>query len=145
MPRGNAHTEDEIAEMIPGTGGLVRELAERLGCAWSTAKSYVDGSPRLQVLMHQESTRIIEIAESHIIEAIKAGDIALCKWYLRMKGQEKGYSMTTSIDVTKRHEITVFNVAGLSIPDAAQIADSDVIDAEITSEIADRIPANATD
>ena len=46
MPNGNGHngtyTAAQFIAAIPGTGGIITKIAEKVGCAWHTAKKYIE-------------------------------------------------------------------------------------------------------
>ena len=99
---GNGHngryTCQQFIDAIPGTGGIVSELAARVGCTWHTAKRYITEYVTVEEAWEAERNRIGDIAKSNIIEAIKAGDLATSKWYVQLTDAE--------FMPTQRQEIT---------------------------------------
>jgi len=82
------YTAQQFIDAIPGTGGIVSELAERVGCRWHTAKKYIEEYVTVKEAWEAERNRIGDIAKSNIIEAIKAGDLPTSKWYVQLTDAE---------------------------------------------------------
>ena len=90
---GNGHngryTCEQCIDAIPGTGGIVSELAERVGCDWRTAKKYVTEYVTVTEAWDAERNRIHDYAENNIVEAIKEGDLPMSKWWLQVMRREE--------------------------------------------------------
>ena len=89
--------EDFIAA-IPGTGGIVTAIARKVGCAWNTAKRYIETHPTVQRAYQDECESILDLAEAKVISAIKDGDSQMIRYYLSTKGKSRGYSERTQIE-----------------------------------------------
>ena len=98
LARANYKAQDFI-DAIPGSGGIISTIAQRVGCAWHTAKTYIADFPTVARVYQDECEKVTDLAESTIIRAIKDGDTHTAKWYLTMKGRERGYAKT------ERHEV----------------------------------------
>jgi len=92
------YTAQQFIEAIPGTGGIVTAIAKRVGCAWNTARKYIDSHPTVRAAYDNECESVLDLAEAKTIEAIKSGDSAMIRYYLSTKGKNRGY--------TERQEIT---------------------------------------
>lgn len=116
MSRANYKAQDFI-DAIPGTGGIVSVLADRVGCAWNTAKKYVTEYATVAEVWENERERVLDKAEYVMIaviedlnkrvgEAIRNHrplpdiDTADIKWFLAMKGHDRGYAKTEKHDLT---------------------------------------------
>lgn len=75
------YTAQQFIDAIPGTGGIVSDIAERVGCTWHTAKKYIEEYVTVCEAWEAERNRIGDIAENNIIEAIKDGDLSMSKWW----------------------------------------------------------------
>jgi len=91
-------TAQQFIEAIPGTGGIITAIARKVGCAWHTAKKYIDNYATIQRAYQDECESILDLAEAKVISAIKDGDSQMIRYYLSTKGKRRGYS--------ERHEIT---------------------------------------
>lgn len=78
------YTAQQFIDAIPGTGGIVSAIAERVGCRWHTAKKYINEYVTVHEAWEAERNRINDIAISNIVEAIKTGDLATSKWYVQL-------------------------------------------------------------
>jgi hypothetical protein len=63
-------------------------LAERVGCAWHTAKRYVTEYATVAQAWEAERRKINDKALHHIIRAVIEGDLQMCKWFLATREPE---------------------------------------------------------
>ena len=100
MAGGNGrYKAQDFIDAIPGTGGIISTIAKRVGCSWHTAKKYIREYPTIAKVYGDECEAITDLAELTIIKAIKDGDTHTAKWYLTMKGRERGYAATQRQEV----------------------------------------------
>jgi hypothetical protein len=95
------YTAKQFIDAIPGTGGIVSTIADRVGCKWHTAKKYIEKYPTVKDVYNEEIERVIDLAEGVLIQNIqiaakqaKAGravDTADVKWFLSRKAKTRGY------------------------------------------------------
>jgi len=78
------YTAQQFIDAIPGTGGIVSEIAKRVGCRWHTAKKYIDEYATVKEAWEAERNRITDTAESNIIKKIESGHVPLSKWWLKV-------------------------------------------------------------
>ena len=78
------YTCQQFIDAIPGTGGIVSEIAKKVKCAWNTAKKYIEGHPTVKQAWENERSRITDRAKSHIIVAIEDGDLQTSKWWVQV-------------------------------------------------------------
>jgi len=78
------YTAQQFIDAMPGTGGIISALAERVGCAWHTAKKYIEEYVTVKQAWENERNYIKDKARHNIIEAILGGDEQMSKWYLAM-------------------------------------------------------------
>ena len=101
MARSNKRpTDEEIADALRATSGLIMLAAHRLGVHRTTLWRWMEASPELRAIADEETEVILDIAEGHVITAIKSGDLEQAWRYLRCKGRKRGYGDKTDIDVT---------------------------------------------
>ena len=81
---GAQYTAHQFVEAIPGTGGVISDIAEKVGCAWNTARKYIDRHPSVYDAWDCERNRITDIAENNIIQAVQKGDLQMSKWWLQV-------------------------------------------------------------
>lgn len=92
MGKPEQFTAKQFIDAIPGSAGIVTTIAKRVGCSWHTCKKYIETYPTIRDAYQDECESLTDYAESKLIEAIKAGDLAAVKYYLSTKGKNRGYS-----------------------------------------------------
>jgi hypothetical protein len=92
MGANNHYKANDFIDVIPGTGGIISTIAKRVGCSWHTAKKYIDTYPTIKAAYDAECEAVLDAAESVILSDIQAKDVQTSKWYLTMKGRDRGYA-----------------------------------------------------
>jgi len=115
----------QFIDAMPRSGAIVSSIAKAVGCTWHTARKYIDNYPTVREAYEAERERILDIAENVIIgnimasnrkqaEAVKDGpdgkpgepvvvDSADVRWYLSMKGRERGYVKSEAHEVSGKN------------------------------------------
>jgi len=83
------YTTKQFIDAMPGTGGVISALADKVGCCWHTAKKYVTKYATVRDAWEAERNRITDVAEDNIIRALRDGDLAMSKWWLRVMRREE--------------------------------------------------------
>jgi len=60
---GDRYTAQEFIDKIPGSAGIVTTIALRVGCAWHTAKKYIEQHPTVKAAYDAECERVLDAAE----------------------------------------------------------------------------------
>lgn len=111
MPKYRAK---DFIDAIPGTGGIITTIAAKLGCNWHTAKRYITDYPTVARAYDNERQKVIDLAESKVIEAMRDDDMLTVRWYLGMQARDRGYMKSSSMDITSQGErIQIVAVGGL--------------------------------
>ena len=82
------YTAQQFIDAIPNTGGIVSAIAANVGCAWNTAKKYIDEYATVRTAWENERQRIKDRAKHNIIREVEAGDVQTSKWFLTMTDEE---------------------------------------------------------
>lgn len=96
-------TVEIMVECIKNTQGLItkiqRKLEEVTGETWSweTVNNYVHKWPEAEAAVKAEKEAMLDLAENNVFKALNKDDLATSKWYLKMKGKERGYVETQEI------------------------------------------------
>ena len=97
-------TKEQVLEAIENTQGLITKIQRKLQQItgehwnWETAMKYVHKWPETEEALKAEKEMILDFAEQNINKAIMEDhDLATSKWFLKMKGQERGYVETQEI------------------------------------------------
>ena len=88
---GNHYKADQFIAAIPGTGGIITKIAERVGCAWHTAKKYITEYSTVAEVYQDECERVLDVGETRLIEAVDEGEPWAVKFFLSTKGKHRGY------------------------------------------------------
>ena len=85
MAKKNGFTAAQFIKAIPGTGGIISEIADRVGCSWNTAKKYITEYSTIADAYSEECNRITDKARGNVKRAIDRGDLQTSKWWLQVK------------------------------------------------------------
>ena len=91
-------TKKQTMKAIDGSGGIMSTIATRLGVAWATARLYVNNWDETKALYEIENERVLDLAETTVLNSIKGGEVQDAKWLLSRKGKQRGYG--EQVDVT---------------------------------------------
>lgn len=99
-----------VLKAIPGSGGIVAVVAERMGVEWHTARRAIDENPSALQAFEGEMERRLDLAESVVIRNIQMAerqqdkgffaDTSDAKWYLSKKGKLRDYQDKQNVDLT---------------------------------------------
>ncbi len=90
--------QQDVLDAIKDSGGVISTIARRLKCNWNTAKTYCDKWESTKTALQDEKETTLDTAELKVLDAIKAGDTQIIKWFLSTKGKDRGY--TTKIETS---------------------------------------------
>jgi hypothetical protein len=82
------YTCEQFIAAIPGTGGIISAICDRVGCSWHTAKKYIDDHSTVLEAWEAERNRITDKARHNIIKAIHDGDVQTSKWWLQVMDED---------------------------------------------------------
>ena len=85
MANKNQYKANQFIDIMPGTGGIISTIAERVGCAWHTAKKYIEDHTTVKQAYENEKRKVDDKAVSNVFGAIAQGDLDTSKWWIRMK------------------------------------------------------------
>ena len=98
-------TKAQLLEAIEGSQGLVSKIQRKLMAAigekisWDAVDRLVKKYPEAEAAVKAEKEAMLDIAENNIFRDMVNGDTATSKWYLRMKGKERGYEDTAQLQL----------------------------------------------
>lgn len=91
--------QKEVLNAIKDSAGIMSVIARRLNCNWNTARTYCNKWESTKLALQDETETTLDNAELKLIDAIKAGDTNLIKWYLSTKGKDRGYTTEIKTDL----------------------------------------------
>ena len=100
-------TKTQVKKAIHDSGGIIDEIARRLGVSWATARSYINKWDDTKALYDDENERLLDMAEETVINSIKKGDTQDAKWLLARKGKRRGYSDNVEIRGDKESPLEI--------------------------------------
>ena len=98
-------TKEQMLEAIKGSQGLVSKIQRKLEAilgekiSWDTTAKWVHKWQETETAVKNEKEAMLDIAENNIFKDMVNGDTATSKWYLRMKGKERGYEDTAQLQL----------------------------------------------
>ena len=97
-------TKEQVLEAINNTQGLITKIQRKLIAEtgehwnWETVQKYVHKWPETEAALKAETECVLDFAEQNVNKAIiEDHDLATSKWYLKMKGKERGYIETQEV------------------------------------------------
>lgn len=126
-------TKEQMLEAIQGSQGLVSKIQRKLEAilgekiSWDTTEKWIHKWEEAETAVKNEKEAMLDIAENNIFKDMVNGDTATSKWYLRMKGKERGYEDTPTIQMASDDPIKI-DISGepMSAEDLAGSPDIEV-------------------
>ena len=111
MAKTNGFKAQQFIEAIPKSGGVISIIAKRVGCAYNTAKKYIENYPTVKQAFENERYHVDDAARSIVIEDIVNNkSIETAKWWLRVKIPEE-FAPANKTDLTSGGKpITVIGI-----------------------------------
>jgi len=85
-------TVQAIKEAIPKTYGVKQAIAERLNVDRRTIYRFFEKHPDLEHETQEYLDTLTDIAESHLIASVKAGNSWAVRYWLSTRGKHRGYT-----------------------------------------------------
>lgn len=90
----NKANKQDLLDAINGSYGIISTIAKRLHINWNTARTYIKQDKDATQAYNNERNAMLDKAESCIIGALEQNDVATAKWFLQIKGKDRGYTGT---------------------------------------------------
>lgn len=126
-------TQEQMLEAIKGSQGLVSKIQRRLEeithepwNSWETVERYIHKWESCEQAIRAEKEAMLDLAENNIFKELAKGDTATSKWYLRMKGKERGYIETQEIQMANKDPLNI-NLNG-DMQSAKDLIDSPMVE-----------------
>ena len=126
-------SKEQMLEAIQGSQGLVSKIQRKLEAilgekiSWDTTEKWIHKWEEAETAVKNEKEAMLDIAENNIFKDMVNGDTATSKWYLRMKGKERGYEDTPTSQVATDDPLKI-DISGepMSAEDLTDSADIEV-------------------
>ena len=93
-------TEKQLIEALQSCGGFRTATAKLLNVSRSAVSNRINKSPKLLQIVDDIEESRLDIAESALINALKDGDPWAIQFYLKRKGQRRGYIEKQELEVS---------------------------------------------
>jgi len=112
---GEHYTAQQFIDAIPGTGGNVTAIAARVGCAWHTARSYIDRHPTVMDVYENERNTILDEIEDVAIAIARERDGPMIRYLLSTRGRDRGYGESLTVRGDKDAPVVVRVIGGMDL------------------------------
>ena len=95
--------KETVLKAIKGSAGLITTIQKRLSAeierniSWTCTKEYAEKWEETREAMEAERQTTLDVAEGTILKELYSNNVEMAKWYLRMKGKERGYIETQEV------------------------------------------------
>lgn len=126
---------------IENSQGLISKVQRKLESdmgekiCWDTVEKYIHKWESCEKTLRQEKNIVLDLAENNIIKELANGDTATSKWYLRMKGKERGYEDSSVVKIDSTDPLNI-NITGDTMT-VEQLEDSSMVEIPDYGEITD--------
>lgn len=106
MNKKKVSTERVIAA-IPGTGGIISEIAKRCGVNRNTITNYAKDNPEIQAAIEQETDTFCDVAENSLLTLVREKNVSAVIFYLKTKGRHRGYTERMEVQAVRPIPIVI--------------------------------------
>jgi hypothetical protein len=115
-------TQAEVIQALQEMGGIVSEAAKKLGLASSTGlRERIKRNPALKAAVDEIREDTKDLSESVILDALKARDKDMAKWYLASLARDRGFGNKQEIEVKGKLEVEAVDLGRLSGDELRQL------------------------
>lgn len=93
------YSQAKVIKAIDGTGGIITEIATRLGCQRATVYAYLEAFPKVKAAYDEERDSICDVARANIVESIFSGNVEDSKWWVERRDPEFTTKQQVQADV----------------------------------------------
>jgi hypothetical protein len=109
IPPQSKHTTAQVIDALKKANGILTVAAHILGCHRETVANYIKRYPTVKAAHDEATDAILDIAEHHLISAVKRGEWEQIKYYLNAKGVSRKYGVDRKeIDATIKGYDVIF-------------------------------------
>lgn len=105
MGKHNEITQEILLKAIENSQGIVSTIQAHLkqlighNVSWHTVDNAIKRYEKAQKAVQDEKEAVLDICENKVIKEILQGDVSTAKWYLKMKGRERGYEESANLNL----------------------------------------------
>ncbi|RUV19940.1 hypothetical protein EOB77_00725 [Mesorhizobium sp. M7A.F.Ca.MR.228.00.0.0] len=90
-PKLTARDVPRVIAMLRQCGGIKTVAAERLNVGRTTLYAFLNEHPEIQEADSEIADELLDVAEGQVVIALRSGDLQTVRWYLELKGKDRGY------------------------------------------------------
>lgn len=98
--RKERYTCEDVIHALRETKGMVYLAAKVLGCSHTTVYNYINRHPSVKQAFEAESGWVGDTAETKLFDGIENGEPWAIRFYLSMKGSDRGYASTQRQEIS---------------------------------------------
>ena len=106
-------TKEQLLKAIENSQGLITKIQRNLEkdikqkVSWDTVKKWLGQYPECETAIMAEKEAMLDLAENNVFKELSRGDASMSKWYLKMKGQDRGYIETQEIKMGNNDPLNI--------------------------------------
>lgn len=89
--RKEQYTEEQVAQALRETKGMVSLTAKKLGCDPSTIYNYIEKYPALKQVRKDARNEMLDALELKAYDRAMKGDTTMTIFLLKTQGKDRGY------------------------------------------------------
>lgn len=124
-------SKEQLLKAIEGSQGLVTKIQKKLEAArgekicWDTVNKLINKYEETQNAVKAEKEAMLDLAENNIFRDMANGDVGTSKWYLKMKGKERGYEDVPTFQLDNTDPLKI-DISGDTLSPEALADSSDI-------------------
>lgn len=91
------YPKELFIKSITNSMGIKSAIVKRAGCSRQTLDNAIERWPELGVLIDEERSRIVDLAESKLLQQVDAGEMRAILFTLETLGKDRGWSKRTEV------------------------------------------------
>lgn len=125
-------TQEQMLEAIKNSQGLISKIQRNLEkmtgevWGWETTLHWTQKWESCQEAIKAEKEAMLDLAENNVFKEMAKGDIGTSKWFLKMKGKERGYVETQEVRTVNADPLNI-NLQGELFSDT-ELTESSTVD-----------------
>ncbi len=108
MSRPVTTTDDEISQALQASGGVLATAAIAIGMSRQGLWKRVKGNAALEEARDTAKAELLDVAESGLFKAVRAGKPWAIRFVLSRLGRGRGYGATLQLDAQPMGKICVY-------------------------------------
>lgn len=122
-------TKKAVLAAILDSGGIKKNIAEKLDVQRHTLDSWLAADPELQAALLDEKEKLKDLSEERLVEQIQMGNLGAIIWYQKTQCRDRGYVEKVE-QVHSGSEESPLVVRMLKRPDLSSLSEEELIQLE---------------